>query len=338
MKIILKIFIVLIIFAEIIFPQQKLAQTGFKFLNVGLGARATGMAEAFTSVEQNSLGMFYNPSSMARQNNFIDVSIGSTSWIADISHNNFSASISPNSGEWGVFGFAMQSVDYGLIEGTILANNYKGYLDESDLPGLNLKPTAMSFGFGYAKALSDKFQIGGNIKYVLQNLGESIVEKNADETYLKHNNKLNMAAYDFGLIYKTGYKSLNIGMSIRNFAKEVKFEKENFQIPLIFRIGASVNAIDFIEDVDKEMHSLLVSVDASHPRDFPEQVNIGTEYQFMNMISLRFGNMIYNKEFGSTFGIGVRKKIMDYELGVDYSSTDNEDFGSINRISIQFNF
>lgn len=320
------------------FSQQKLGQTGFKFLNVGLGARTTAMAEAFTSVEQNSLSLFYNPSSMARQNSFIDVSIGVTSWIAEISHNNLSISINPNNGAFGVFGLAIQSVDYGLIEGTILANNEKGYLDESDLPGLNLKPVALSIGFGYAKALSDKFQIGGNIKYVEQNLGESVVEVDSENNYVKRLNKLKLTAYDFGLIYKTGFKSLNIGMAIRNFAKEVKYQKENFQLPLIFKIGASINVIDFLEDFDKENNSALVSIDASHPRDYPEQLNLGFEYQFMKMVSLRFGESFYSEDFGTTFGFGFNKSIFNYTLGVDFSTTKIAEFGNVNRVSIDFNF
>ena len=73
-------------------------------------------------------------------------------------------------------------------------------------------------------------------------------------------------------------------MTIRNFAQEVKFEKERFQLPLIFKIGASVNAIDFFDEIDKSQHSLLVSVDATHPRDYPEQLNLGMEYQFMEFL------------------------------------------------------
>ena len=55
------------------------------------------------------------------------------------------------------------------------------------------------------------------------------------------------------MIYKTGFKSLNLGMSIRNFSEEIKYIEEGFQLPLTFRIGASIDALDFM-DVDKSTH------------------------------------------------------------------------------------
>ena len=228
MKSIFKIFLILSLVIQNNFAQQKLGQTGFKFLNYGMDARATSMGQAFTALEANSQSIFYNSSSMARQKEFLNISIGSTKWIADITDNYLSASINPYDGEFGVFGLYFQSVDYGLIEGTIFANNEVGYLDEKDMPGLNIKPTALSMGVGYAKALSDKFSVGGNLKYVAQDLGESVVDKSSDGVYTKKSERLNLFAFDFGLLYKTGYKSLNFGMTIRNFAQEVKFEKKDF--------------------------------------------------------------------------------------------------------------
>ncbi|NTU51351.1 MAG: carbohydrate binding family 9 domain-containing protein, partial [Candidatus Aminicenantes bacterium] len=40
-----------------------------------------------------------------------------------------------------------------------------------DIPGLDVKPSGTVFGLGYARAISDKFSIGANIKYAMQNLG-----------------------------------------------------------------------------------------------------------------------------------------------------------------------
>ena len=34
-----------------------------------------------------------------------------------------------------------------------------------------IKPNAYAVGLGYARALSDKFSVGGNVKYVRQDLG-----------------------------------------------------------------------------------------------------------------------------------------------------------------------
>ena len=126
---------------------------------------------------------------------------------------------------------------------------------------------------------------------------------------------LDVLAFDFGVLYKTGFKSLNIGMSVRNFSREVKYKKEGFQLPLIFQIGASFNFAD-IMDVDKNEHSLLLTVDANHPRDFPEQIMIGVEYTFMNLISLRGGYSAPNDERNFSAGVGLKKDIGGINLGI----------------------
>ena len=62
---------------EILFSQQqKLAQTGMKFLNVSLDARTSAFGDAITSLETNSSAMFYNPASMANLESIADITLG----------------------------------------------------------------------------------------------------------------------------------------------------------------------------------------------------------------------------------------------------------------------
>ena len=287
----------------------KLAQTGLKFLSIGVSARQAALADAFTAADGNSVSQFYNPAGMARLDGIADVSLGSVSWIADIKHHH--ASIALKAGDLGVFGLAFQYADYGKIEATILANNSQGFLDIG-----TIKPNAYSVGLGYARALTDKFSVGGNVKYVRQDLGVGTTEA----SYIggagsvtgatldgQNKNALDVVAFDFGLIYQTGYKSLNIGMSVRNFAREVKYQKESFQLPLTFRIGVSMNVLDFT-DFDRNQHSLLVTVDAEHPRDFPEQMKVGLEYVFMDLVAARIGYVSPADEHSLSYGLGLQYK------------------------------
>jgi hypothetical protein len=332
------IFLMILIQSQNIFSQrQKLAQTGMKFLNVSLDARASSFGDAVTSLETNSSAMFYNPAGMARFEAIADVSLGHTKFIADINYYNASVAFAPFNGDYGVFGISFVSVDYGDFYGTIRADNEQGFLDVG-----TFSPTAIAFGIGYAKALSQKFSVGGNVKYVRQSLGTSVV---GDVTlnpittgYLSgttQDNKLDVLAFDFGVIYKTGFKSLNIGMSIRNFSREVKYKEEGFQLPLIFQIGTSFNFSDLL-DLDKNEHSILFTADANHPRDYPEQILLGVEYTFMNLISLRGGYSAPNDERDITAGIGLKQNIEGLTLGVDYSYTNFGIFDSVHRITINF--
>jgi len=313
----------------------KLAQTGLKFLSIGVSARQAALADAFTAVDGNSVSQFYNPAGMARLDGTADVSIGSVNWIADIKHHH--ASIALKAGDLGVFGLAFQYADYGKIEATILANNSQGFLDIG-----TIKPNAYSVSLGYARALTDKFSIGGNVKYVRQDLGVGTTEASyigdagsvTGATLVGQNkNALDVIAFDFGLIYQTGYKSLNLGMAVRNFAREVKYQKESFQLPLAFRIGVSMNVLDFVE-FDATQHSLLVTVDAEHPRDFPEQMKVGLEYVFMNLVAARIGYVGPADEHSLSYGLGIQYK----QFSVDYALTPFGVFNEVQRFSVRFGF
>jgi len=339
-KKILSVLIILFLFSLTGFAQQqKLAQTGMKFLNMSVDARVSAFGDAVTSLENNSVSMFYNPASMARLEHLTDVTLGSTKFIADINYYHAAVAIAPFDGDYGVIGFSLVSVDYGEFLGTVRADNEQGFIDIG-----TYSPTAFAFGVGYAKALSEKISVGGNVKYVRQDLGTSVINvvnfdpvSNTFQSMVSEKNALDVLAFDFGVLYRTGFESLNIGMSVRNFAREVKYKQEGFQLPIIFQIGASFNFAD-IMDVDKDEHSFLLTVDANHPRDYPEQINVGVEYTFMNILSLRGGYSAPNDERGFSTGVGLKKDFGGVNLGVDYAYTPFGVFNSVHRLSLNFAF
>lgn len=308
--------------------KQKLAQTGLKFLSVSLDPRAAALGDAVTSVSANSTSMLYNPSVMGEMNGIADFSFGSTRWIADINYIYGTAAFSPFDGNYGVIGFSLVAVDYGDFIGTIVAPNNDGYLEVG-----TFKPTALSFGVGYANKLSEKFSVGGNIKYVRQSLGTAVTGYDASGVSKVEDNSVNSLAFDFGILYHTGFKSLDFGMSIRNFSSELKYKDEEFQLPLTFRIGLSINALD-IFNIDKNTHSLLLAVDASHPRDYPEQISVGAEYLFLNTFAIRGGFTSPTDEQEFSAGIGIRQSIADIKFAIDYSYTPFGIFSNVHRFSV----
>ncbi len=308
--------------------QQKLAQTGMKFVSVSTDARAEGMGEAVTSLEGNAMAMFFNPASMARLTSMANVSVGQVSWIADIRHTYASIALSPAGGDYGVLGINFRSVNYGDLDQTIIDGNANGFLDLG-----TFSPSAYTVGIGYARALSDKFAIGGDVNLVHQDLGSSVVLIDGSGNMTSKTEKQTVYAFDFGLIYKTGYKSLAFGMDLRNFSRELKYEQEAFQLPLTFRLGVSMNVLD-IWDVNGAEQSLVLAADATHPRDYREQLSVGAEYTFMQLLSLRGGYMFYNDESGLTGGLGVRKDFAGVQFSLDYSYTPFGVFGNVQRFTL----
>jgi hypothetical protein len=307
---------------------QKLAQTGMKFLSVSLDPRASSMGDATTAVFTKSAAMLYNPAIMAELEGYSDFSFGTTRWIADINYIYGTAAFNLFDREYGVIGLSLVAVDYGEFIGTIVAPNGDGFLEVG-----NFKPTSFAFGIGYAKQLSEKFSVGGNIKYTRQSMGTAVTGFNSEGNGKVEENKVDALAFDFGILYHTGFKSLNFGMNIRNFAAEIKYKDEEFQLPLLFKIGVSINAFDFI-DVDKKIHSLLVAVDASHPRDYPEQVSFGAEYLFMDSFAIRGGFTSPTDEQEYSLGVGFKQSISDVKFAIDYSYTPFGIFNNVHRVSI----
>lgn len=311
---------------------EKLAQTGLKFLNVSLDPRASAMGDAVTSLTSNSISQLYNPASMSELNGMTDFAFGTTKWIADINYIYGTVGLNLFDGDYGVFGLSLLAVDYGEFLGTVVASNDDGYLEVG-----TFKPVAMSIGLGYAKSLSEKFAIGGNIKYVRQSLGTVVAGLSGTGDQIVETKSVNAMAFDFGILYHTGFKSLDFGMNVRNFSTEVRYDEDGFQLPLIFKIGLSMNMLDLWE-IDRQMHSFLFSVDASHPRDYPEQISFGGEYTFMNTFSLRAGITTPTDEQEFSAGVGFKQKLSEVKFSIDYSYTPFGIFKDVHRVSVSIGY
>lgn len=311
--------------------RQKLAQTGMKFLSVSTDARISALGDAGTALEGNSALIFYNPAGLGFLKGFADASLGQVNWIADMKYVHGTAAFNPVNGLYGVLGVSVLSADYGDLNETIRDPGEKGY---SDLGVFN--PGAIAFGVSYAKALSDQFSVGGNIKYVNQDLGSNIVGFNSEGGLKKKDYSENVFAFDFGILYRTGFKSLNFGMCIKNFSEEVKYEDESFQLPLTFKIGLAMNIFDIYSVLNKENHALMLSVDAVHPRDYYEQINFGLEYLFQKTFALRMGYSTPNDEHGFSAGVGLQQRYQNYMIALDYAYTPFGVFDDVHRFSVRF--
>ena len=310
--------------------QDKLAQTGLKFLSVSVDPRSAGLGDAVTAIEGGSEMLFHNPAGMARQEGAISLSVGQMSWIADIEYNAASVSFKPAGGRLGVIGFSLVSVSFGEIEETIRFDNEQGFLDVG-----RFEPSAWSVGVGYSRELTDRFSVGGIVKYVSQDLGNSIIQTQGENDYTRSDNTAGVAAFDFGVLYKTGFRSMNFAVTARNFSREIEYEEESFQLPLTLRIGLSMDLLD-LRRAGPGSHTLLMSVDAENPRDFSEQMNAGLEYAFQNRVMLRAGYTFPTDEQGLTAGLGVSQPLGSLRFGADYSYTEFGVFSGVHRLALRF--
>ncbi len=330
------IFAFLILDSLFIYSQVDLSKTGqstMNFLLVGTSSKAASLGEAYSSLGIGSESMFYNPAGLTGIKQEFDININYTKWIADINY--ISGGAAWNIGEFGVVGFNLLTVDYGNIIGTSLITDLErslyplGYKDIGSISNIG----AYVVGLSYAKAISKEFSVGGTIKLAGQNLGRNIVIRGD----LKDNDATKLV-FDAGIRYLTNFKSFTFGMYIRNFASNIKRELIDEQLPLVFSLGVAMNVMEAINSEISKDNMVNVAVDFLHQNNYSERVNIGLEYQFMQMVSLRGGYQT-NRDLASwSGGIGLSQTISDYNIEVGYSYSSFEIFDSVSRLSLLISF
>ncbi len=323
-----KFFIIalLTVFSINAYSSKKVAQTGGGFLDVGEGARACGMGEAFTVLGQDATSLFYNPAGIGEIDAGFDLSTGGTQWIADIQYLYLSGVL--NAGVWGNFGFSLIAPDYGDFYGTIVTEGGAGYA-ETDTFGVK----AFCGGVAYAREFTDKFTVGLQVKYVSQYLGQN--EKgDSIGGYYKEDNYVWTLAYDFGLLFAPGFKSFAFGMSVRNFSPRVTYELVGFELPLTFALGVGMDVLDLFGEY--EDYSFNIGAEMLHPRDWDEQYHVGGELSFKNMLFLRAGYKFNYFAEGLNAGVGI--SVGGVKIDYSYSEFDLTGIDMVNRVSAGFAF
>ncbi len=302
---------------------KKVGQTGYQFLKIDANARAAAMGGAVTLAGLGAENMFYNPAGLARQNMGMDVFSNHTQWLADISY--ITVGVSKQFSNLGTFGFSYQTADYGEIIGTQVAENEFGFIETG-----SVNVAASAIGIAYAKSLTDKFSLGGHMRYASQKLGENQVEGE------KKSNETNGFVWDFGTIFYPNESSFRFGMSIRNFSQEMIYEQYSFELPITFTIGLAADVFDVL-GISKNQ-TLLLALDAVHPRDYTERVHLGLEYGLNDMFFLRTGYKFNYDSEGFSLGGGVNISLGNLATHISYAMSEAGDFSPVNRISISANF
>lgn len=265
------VFIVVIITSFTAFAQTpiRVGTTAANFLEIGFGASGTAMGDAQVSVANDVSSIYWNPAGLARMDRS-EVMFATQPWIAGM--NSSLSALGIVIPGFGTVGAGMIIMDYGQMDVTTM-NRQEG-------TGEKFTPQDMAIYLSYARNLVDWFSFGVSGKLVSSNIWHMTATA---------------VAFDFGVLIKTNFFSptgdnvngLNIGMSMSNYGSSLKydgldllnpidispneagnyrdasgqFRLNEWELPLIFRIGTSVTP------VKTEDHELILSADALHPNN-----------------------------------------------------------------------
>jgi hypothetical protein len=297
-----------------------------QFLEIGIGARGTGMGEAYTAMTNDAGSAFWNPAGVAdvQERNFYTAY---NSWPAEIAIGGFSMAM--NMGNVGTF--AVSGI-YLLTDDMEVTTIY-----QPEGTGEMFSLTNFAIGLTYARYLTDRLSVG-------------ITNKIVREDYYGHG--YTTWAMDLGTIYHTGFRGLKLGMSILHFSPEISYSGEyidfsddrsysvdkpksfeEWSLPINFRFGVAFDVMN------TEQHKITGAADMIHPNNNLEQYNFGFEYGFNNLLFLRSGYRFNLDEGGMNFGAGFRYNLIgDQPFAIDYSFSDLGVLENIHRVSLAVSF
>jgi hypothetical protein len=323
---------------------QKVGTSSLQFLKVMPDARGTAMGDALSSIATGANAVFWNPAGIA-QTEVIDVAGTVTMWLFDTQQDAIAVAFPFE--DWGTFALQLQYVDYGSMP--VTSRDHLEFVGTGPnmrynpgLTGETFSPTTYLIGLSYAKKMTDKFSTGVTVKFINESLGGSSTAVIATpgggtETI---NTFARLFLFDFGLQYNTGYRTVRISASVQNFGQQVKFAKEGFPAPLAFRIGTAADVLGSNGLLaESEGNRVTVAYDLFQPNDYKQQMHLGMEYAFSDVVFLRAGYKFMYDNDGATAGAGVRQEIAGVPLSLDYSYGSMGNYlPAVHRISVGVQF
>ncbi|MBO8129892.1 MAG: PorV/PorQ family protein [Candidatus Marinimicrobia bacterium] len=306
---------------------SKSGTTSMNFLQVGVSPNIAGRGNTYTAVCRGVESVFGNPAGLTELSTPIELFFSSTKWIADINY--LASALAIKAGNLGVFGLHFLTVDYGYIQATALTHPEVGE-ENYRIIGEAKNVGAYSIGLSYVRQINIKFSMGGTVKYVSQSLGQLIDWDTGEAT----DNDRGKVAFDLGLRYYFGWKSLSLSMAMRNFSTYVLYQRTSFSLPLVYSIGLSMDLIEVIKPELRKLHSLLLITELSHPNNYYQRINAGVEYNYKSLFSLRAGYESNHDLLSWSIGAGTYLSVGKRRLEVNYSYSDVKLFNGVSRLSL----
>ncbi|KAA3659429.1 MAG: hypothetical protein DWQ10_08895 [Calditrichaeota bacterium] len=289
---------------------DKSGTTAAPFLKICVGARAMGMAGAMAGQSDDVYSMYWNPSAITKVG-AIAFSASQADWFADITHN-FVGMVIPM-GEDNAIGFYGIFLDMDPIQVTTI--------DAPHGTGEFFKASDLALGVTYARKPVDFLSLGVGAKFIQQSI---------------FNETASTFAFDLSSVLDIPYKGMKLGMNFSNIGGkmrldgrdlikefdlnpdntlntgvEAKLATQHWDLPVNFRVGVAMDIVgkDDAGFMQNEKNRLTMAIDGNHPADAAEHVNLGMEYSFNELISLRGGYQV-NRDIEELFyGAGINASL-----------------------------
>lgn len=322
--------LLLVLTATLTAQNPNLGTAGAQFLKISIGARAAALGGAATGLSNDATALFWNPAGITQEHNHA-IHFSYIPWMTYFNISAFAYTIElPKRGTLGIHALTL-----GMDEMEVTTEM------EPDGTGQFFDSQDIEVGVTYATRIMDRFSIGFTSKYIYQRIW--------DETATG-------IAFDIGTHYTIDFRNTVTAMSMRNFGPDMRMDgpdllvlhdsnddfpnriirshkqTEAYPLPLIFQFGVATDLIQ-----TNFLNSRL-AVDAIHLNDNDEQLRIGWESIIAQRFVIRSGYQLNNDEDKGSLGVGLRHRIDDMVIKLDYAYVLHEHLEDTKFISMDLLF
>lgn len=299
---------------------ERAGTSGFQFLKIPVDARSTALGNSVVASANDASVLFWNPA-LAAQLTGTQIGLYQTAYVVDVTLSMAAAAFKlKNTGI--TIGGSIQAMDSGEMNVTTEFQPFG--------TGETFSLTDVAVGLTFSQALTDLFSYGITTKYIR----ESVIGVTATTI-----------AFDLGVFYRIGSTGAQMAVAIRNFGFDAKptgtidrkvieanptrteSEFERIETPTTFHLSFMYELLR-----SDSANSLQLSAELSNPSDNAENVNVGAEYGWNQLLMFRLGYRFGIEEFQLPgIGIGIRIPLAGKYFRFDYGFSELERLGTIHR-------
>lgn len=335
---------------------SRVGTRGANFLEIGLGARAMGMAGAYAALAEGLPALYWNLAGTADAPGVAGGINYSQLYGKDGFDFVWGGAVMPVGG--GVVGLQVGQMGSGNIPRTSFEYPQGG----DPTVGSTFNFTSTMATVSYARRLTDRLSVGLGAKFASEGI---------------QNAKANYFGGDFGIKFRTGLYGTTLGASLANVGSSGRYtgqavESNTFntfvpgilrvnlftqtmEMPTIFRFSVMTDVLggpDALLSQSSGFGTLRAVGEFANAIDTDLQSALGAEYGWRNMVFLRVGKRWLNESYtgsdrgqgltdfsrGLGMGGGVRLPFAGRHIQFDYAWQGTGELPANNHFSFEFGF
>ena len=282
--------------------------------------------------------LHWNPAGLCRSANNVDLMVSTMDYIAGIRVNYAAVgSLFPSIGN---LALSIKSLDIGDIPITTET--------QPDGTGANFKPTFLTLGVHYGRALTDRIGVGTTLHYVTNRVDRAQATGLSFSAGLQYFDLGGIEGLDLGVVVKhigqrmryEGPALLNEGhlSSLRRGPSFYNVQASSADLPSTFELGLAWNY------PVQSMGELNFSSVFEHQNYSYDQYKLGVEYVYHDFLALRGGfDYAAGAEddtvlFGNSFGLGLSLPGGKTRSRLDYAYGSVDRFDALHTFTFQAGF